>query len=232
MSDPLDWKSLLRRAHARKIYHGSMSFYLALLGEVREAWPPEGTVLEYGAVGSEFLRLVHLAFEYGEAIGLLLGADDPVGAKCWPPPTGPRCRFASAANGPVAPASVDVAFSQEVLGLLPDLTAHARDMFDWLRGGAYYYAAFGWHAAAPRYPSRAKRLQEREVALHAHTLDGAAAALHAAGFEVAVKRLPVTCGVVYDPNTAVANGNLAALLEDVHEHKYLFTCLKPEEKRP
>jgi hypothetical protein len=230
MSDSLNWKSLLRRAHACKIYHGSMSFYLALLAEVREVWPPEGTVLEYGSVGPEFLRLLHLAYEYGEAVGLLLAPDNPAGEERWLLPTGPRCRFIKAMNGQVAPASVDAAFSQEVLGLLPDLTAHAHEMFGWLRCGAYYYAAFGWHSAAPRYSSRAERLQKRGVRLHAHTIDSAAAALHAAGFEVAVKRLPVTCGVVYDPVTAVANGDLAALLEDVHEHKYLFTCLKPEEK--
>ena len=208
-----------------------MSFYLALLGEVREVWPPEGSVLDYGAVGSEFLRLLHLAFEYGEAVGVLLAPDDLAGAEHWPLPIGPRCRFAAAANGQVAPALVDAAFSQEVLGLLPDLAAHAQDVFARLKWGAFYYTVFGWHAAAPRYQMRAERLQGRGVILHAHTIENAAEAFHAAGFEVAVKRLPVTCGVVYDPSMAVVNGDLAALLEDVHEHKYLFTCLKPTEKR-
>lgn len=231
MSNPLDWKSLLRQAHARKIYHGSMSFYLALLGEIRDVWPPEGTVLEYGAAGSEFLRLLHLAYEYDQAVGVLLTADDLAGAEGWEVPIGPRCRFTVAPHGQVAPASVDAAFSQEVLGLLPDLAAHAREVFTWVKWGAFYYAVFGWHAAAPRYRMRAERLQGRGVMLHAHTIENAAEAFHAAGFEVAVKRLPVTCGVVYDPGTAVANGGLAALLEDVHEQKYLFTCLKPTEKR-
>ena len=231
MSDSLDWKSLLPRAHAQQIYHGSMSFYLAMLGEVRDVWPPEGTVLEYGAAGaSEFLRLLHLAFEYGDAVGVLLAADDPAEARAG------RCLSARVASL----RRLRTARSAQPRSMQPSRRRCWACCPTWRRTpkmscavemGAFYYAVFGWHAAAPRYQMRAERLQGRGVMLHAHTIENAALAFHAAGFEVAVKRLPATCGVVYDPAMTAASGTLAALLEDVHEHKYLFTCLKPREKR-
>jgi len=227
MTSPLDWKLLLRRAHTQKIFHGAMGFYLSLLTEVLDPWPPDGAVLEYGAVGPEFLRLAHLAFEFGKAVGVVLRSDGPFDN--WSQTVGLPCRYESADLFKAPANSFDVAFSQEALGFVPDLKEHARLLLNWLKPGAVYYAAYGWHAGNPRVELRAERLKGSGWTLHRHRLEDVALAFHAAGFEVNLKRLPVLYGVVYNPNTAHLNGGLEALLEDVHEHKVLFRCRKVKE---
>jgi hypothetical protein len=224
MTSPLDWKVLLRRAHARKVFHGSMGFYLSLLAEVLDPWPPDGAVLEYGSVGPEFLLLANLAFEFGGASGVVLQGDGP--SDGWSQTDGPPCRYEPSGTFRAATGSFDAAFSQEALGFLPDLGEHARLVLSWLKPGAVYYAVYGWHAGNPRFGPRAGRLKASGRTLHGHRLEEVAGAFHAAGFEVNVKRLPVLYGVVYDPGTARLSDGLEALLEDAHEHKVLFRCRK------
>jgi hypothetical protein len=141
MTNPLDWKALLRRAHARKVFHGSMGFYLSLLADVIDPWSPDGRVLEYGSVGPEFLLLAHLAFEFGGATGTVLKGDGPPDG--WSQPAGPPCRYESADTFRATADSFDAAFSQEALGFVPDLGEHARLIFRWLKPGAVYYAVYG-----------------------------------------------------------------------------------------
>lgn len=224
MTNILDWKVLLRRSHARRIFHGSIGYYLSMLTEVLDPWPPDGAVLEYGSVGAEFLLLAHLAFEFSEAVGLVLPGDGP--SERWSQTAGLPCRYKPADTFHATANSFDAAFSQEVLGFVPDVKEHARLLFNWLKPGAVYYAVYGWHAENPRVGSRIGRLKESGRTLYGHSLEDVALAFHAAGFEVNVKRLPVLYGVVYDPGIAKLNGGLTALLEDTHEHKVLFRCRK------
>jgi hypothetical protein len=221
---PPDWRVVLRRAHARRLFHPALGFYLALAAEVVEPWSPEGRVFDFGSVGPEFLSVLALAHEYGDGVGVVLPADPA-------PANRPdlRVRFVPVGE-PLGSGCFDAGFSQEALGFVPDLAAHARQAHEWLRPGGLYYAAFGWHTANPGWEARSSRLRASGRELCRHSPDDAARALRDAGFEVAVKRLPVLSGAVYDPAVAGESG-LVAMLDEITESKLLFRCLKQEGPR-
>ena len=58
-------------------------------------------------------------------------------------------RFTVAESVPRAWSGFDVALSHEVLYLVPDLAAHARDVHEALVPGGAYYAVMGVHAGSP-----------------------------------------------------------------------------------
>ncbi len=83
----------------------------------------------------------------------------------------------------------DVAFSHEVLYLLPDLADHAATMFSALNAGAPYFAAMGVHAGS-RLMTSWYRANAGELKLpRLYDLDEVAQAFESAGFEVSVGRL-------------------------------------------
>ncbi|MDT8267749.1 methyltransferase domain-containing protein, partial [Roseomonas sp. DSM 102946] len=61
--------------------------------------------------------------------------------------------FAVAADLSPWRGSFDIAFSYEVVYLLPDLAAHAAGIHAALRPGGVYYAVTGCHTAMPLWPA-------------------------------------------------------------------------------
>jgi SAM-dependent methyltransferase len=100
----------------------------------------------------------------------------------------------------------DLAFSHEVLYLLPDLAAHALDMHTALRPGGAYVAAMGCHMDSASWPRWRKVISETSsIPIYDHSLEDVAKAFTAAGFNVGVRPLaldafmPVTVGSPYFP---------------------------------
>jgi hypothetical protein len=84
-----------------------------------------------------------------------------------------------------------LAFSHEVLYLLHDLDAHAREMFAALSPGGVYYAVIGVHAASPLmaewHRGNAQELDLPEL----YDIDEVIAIFEGAGFDGAAARLAV-----------------------------------------
>jgi SAM-dependent methyltransferase len=97
--------------------------------------------------------------------------------------------FETAAAIPSSWGSFDVAFSHEVLYLLPDLADHAATIFSALNTGAPYFAAMGVHAGS-RLMSSWYQANAGELGLPGlYELDDVSRAFEAAGFHVSVGRL-------------------------------------------
>lgn len=100
----------------------------------------------------------------------------------------------------------DVAFSHEVLYLLPDLAAHAAQIKQALKPGGVYYAAIGCHTDQAQWPTWKKLIGDySNVPVQDYSLDDYAAAFMDAGFSAAVQpyRLdgfyPLSAGSAYFP---------------------------------
>jgi SAM-dependent methyltransferase len=146
-------------------------------------------VLDAGCNRGGFLRL--LADEYGIAQGF--GYDPAAGA------IGDAQRlagdrplhFESSDSVPEAWSDMDVAFSHEVLYLLPDMSSHAATMHRSLRPGGVYFAVMGVHSGSPLMVQwHAAHRQELRLP-ELYDIDEVIAIFRGAGFETSVARLVI-----------------------------------------
>lgn len=135
-------------------------------------------------------------------------------------------RFVADDTVPAGWRDFDVAFSHEVIYLLHDLPRHARAMHDALRPGGIYYAVIGVHAGSPLM---VEFHRESAAALDLPPLadiDDVAATFAAAGFVVAVSRLPMRF-VPVAGHGHHEHGRLLEWLDYYYEHKLMFRLERP-----
>src|SRR2546423_2066530 len=176
-------------------------------------------VLDAGCNRGGFLRL--LADDCGIAEGC---GYDPAGGAIDDARRlngGRPLRFAAADTVPAGWRDFDVAFSHEVLYLLPDLAAHARAMLAALQPGGVYYAVMGVHRASPLMVEwhRAHADELRLPALY--DIDDVVATFTAAGFQVSAGRLAIDF-VPAAGHGHEGRGGLLDWLDYYHEHKLLL----------
>ncbi|HUO00315.1 MAG TPA: class I SAM-dependent methyltransferase [Bradyrhizobium sp.] len=181
-------------------------------------------VLDFGCNRGGFLRLLHALKPYRRALGVDiaeasiaaardLGATIPV-------------EFLATSDLSRWPDRFDVAFSYEVIYLLPDLDGHAEMIKQSLRSGGVYYAVTGCHTASPLWPhwkdliggSTNAPVQDRSPEEYAEVFARA-------GFDVSVRRFG------YDGFTAAHKDRkyYPTLLDAVDYpavHKLLFRLVK------
>lgn len=120
----------------------------------------------------------------------------------------------------------DLAFSYEVIYLLPDLAGHAGGMHAALRGGGVYYAVTGCHTESPLWPAFRRAIEETTNApVQDRSPEDYAAAFGAAGFEVSVRRFGYN-GFVPVPRDDRYYKKLSEAIDYAAEHKLLFRCVK------
>jgi SAM-dependent methyltransferase len=144
-------------------------------------------VLDAGCNRGGFLRL--LADRWGIAAGYgydpAPGAIDDARRLAGDRPL----RFEASETVPAGWNDLDVAFSHEVLYLLPDLRSHAAAMLAALKPGAPYFAVMGVHAGSALMSAwHAARAAELGLP-RLYDLDEVVDAFEAAGFEAAVAQL-------------------------------------------
>ena len=162
------------------------------------------TVLDYGCNQGGFLRLLYDRFPYKSAVGVDIAHESVARAELLKGhrPVQYRGTDKAASLGQV----FDFAFSHEVIYLLPDIAAHAKDIHDALRPGGAYIAAMGCHTDAAIWPRwRSLIAETSSIPIHDHSLEDVARAFTGAGFSVSVRPLaldafmPVTLGSAYFP---------------------------------
>jgi SAM-dependent methyltransferase len=109
--------------------------------------PSGKRVLDAGCNRGGFLRLLADRHNIAEGMGYdpATGAIDDARRMAGQRPL----RFATGSSVPEGWGEFDVAFSHEVLYLLPDLVAHARAIHRSLRPGGVYFAVMGVHTRSP-----------------------------------------------------------------------------------
>jgi SAM-dependent methyltransferase len=131
-------------------------------------------------------------------------------------------QFDVAGDVPVGWGRFDVAFSHEVMYLIPDLRAHAESVHGALVPGGSYYAVMGVHATSPLMVEWHKEHAAELRLPPLHDPDGVAASFAAAGFEVAASRLKI--GFVPIPAQAP---RVLEWLDYYSEKKLLFRFTRP-----
>lgn len=120
--------------------------------------------------------------------------------------------------------SARIAFSHEVLGLLPDLSQHAEQMKKVLEPGGCYYTSFSWHTDNPYLQNHINHRHSRGLSFYEYGLEEVADAFHRAGFEVGVKRIKVPYFLMYDPKiTGKRFGNIATMIRCLEDHAVVFS---------
>ena len=125
----------------------------------------------------------------------------------------------------------DVAFSQEVIYTIKDLDRHAKEIFNSLKKGAYYFATIGSHIENPLWSKRRQLIRnEEEYYAYDYTIDEIADVFYKSGFQVGIKRLPVEYPILYNPIiTKEFSNTLQELVKTSYENKMIFSFWKPFE---
>jgi SAM-dependent methyltransferase len=144
-------------------------------------------VLDFGCNRGGFLRLLYALkpFRRGLGIDIARGSIEAAQALVG----GVPIDFAVASDPSAWPERFDLAFSYEVVYLLPDIAGHAASMYATLRPGGVYYAVTGCHTESVLWPRfRAVISETTNAPVLDRSPDEYAAAFIDAGFDVSVRR--------------------------------------------
>jgi SAM-dependent methyltransferase len=144
-------------------------------------------VLDFACNRGGFLRLLHALKPYWHAIGVDIAHESIATARTLAG-TAP-IEFEVASDLSAWRGRFDVAFSYEVMYLLPDIGRHAADIHAALGAGGVYYAVTGCHTDCPLWPRWRQIIAESTNApVQNHSPEDYAGAFESAGFLVSVRR--------------------------------------------
>jgi SAM-dependent methyltransferase len=145
------------------------------------------TVLDFGCNRGGFLRLLHTLRPFRFGVGIDI-AKDSIAAAAAAKGDLPL-QFEVATDLTRWKNTFDIAFSYEVIYLLPDLARHAHEVFAALRDGGVYYAVTGCHTESPLWPKwRALIGAASNAPVQNYAPQDFLEAFVSAGFDVSVKR--------------------------------------------
>ena len=155
-------------------------------------------VLDFGCNQGGFLRLLYRLWPYREATGIdvvpksIQEAQQQRGDL---PVTYLVCD-----NPTALPLTYDVAFSHEVVYLLPSIEAHAQQMAACLSRGGNYFLALSCHTANPLWAKWKILLKDKtEMHPYDYSPEQIRAALMGAGFRVTIRPFEMEMGAQIDP---------------------------------
>ena len=177
-------------------------------------------VLDIGCSTGGFLRL--LVDELG--IGAGCGFDPAAGpvAIARERRDGRPLEYEAATEVPPQWSGFDVAFSHEVLFVLPDLASHAAQVWRSLRPGGSYYAVFGTHDRNPSMADWHASVREQLSLPPVRSLEDVASAFTGAGFEAHLGRMRF--GLL--PLSLMGDTDLGTVLDYYDRHKVIFRFVR------
>ena len=194
------------------------------IGAIPETDLSTRDILDFGCNRGGFLRLLYALKPYRRALGVDIASDSIAAAQRLAGPVPAEYRVATDLSD--WPGRFDVAFSYEVIYLLPDIAAHAASIHRTLRDGGVYYAVTGCHTASPLWPAWRDLIGGTTRApVQDRSPDDYARAFADAGFAVAVRRfgfdgfVPAGKDRHYYPTVLDA-------IDYPAEHKLLFRLVK------
>jgi SAM-dependent methyltransferase len=149
--------------------------------------PAGRRVLDAGCNQGGFLRLLTDGYAIAEGFGYdpAVGAIEDAGRLAGDRPL----RFEASPSVPERWTGLDVAFSHEVLYLLPDMAAHAAAIHRALRPGGVYFAVIGVHTGSPLMVEWHAANREELQLPQLYDVDDVIATFQRAGFDASVARL-------------------------------------------
>jgi SAM-dependent methyltransferase len=120
----------------------------------------------------------------------------------------------------------DLAISHEVIYLVPDIAAHAADIFHALKSGGVYYAVTGCHTDNPLWSKwRALVAKRTNTVVQDRSITDYAKAFQAAGFKVSARKLEFDGFLLYSDNAWTPD--LADSLDYYTQTKIVYRLVKP-----
>jgi SAM-dependent methyltransferase len=183
-------------------------------------------VIDFGCNRGGFLRLLHSLKPFRQGLGIDIALDSIADARKLAGTAPVDYEVASELSA--WPNCFDMAFSYEVIYLLPDISEHAASMYSALRSGGVYYAVTGCHTDSPLWPTFRDTISKTTNApVQDRAPDDYSAAFAAAGFPVSVRRFGYD-GFVPAPKDRSYYPRLMDAVDYAAEHKLLFRFMKHE----
>lgn len=208
---------------------GHLPSWEALIDRVREQDLSRAEVLDFGCNRGGLLRALMKRRPFHRGLGVDI-ATEPLRA---------AQEMADRAHLPLTYAPVDVlrgmtgsfdlALSHEVLYLLPDIAAHARQMAELLKPGGVYYAAIGEYAESPFWARWEPLLVAKSaVPPVGWSLKAICTAFHDAGLAVTLRPLGCEAFMPWEPNDPWFDSP-ADLSRFMREILMVLRCEKPRD---
>lgn len=204
---------------------GHSPYWRHLIGLAPEAALPSRTVLDFGCNRGGFLRLLHRLHPLARGIGVDIARQsvDAANAERGDAPL----EYHVATDLARWADMFDLAFSYEVIYLLPDLRDHARQMIAALKPGGVYYAVTGCHTGSPLWPAWRKFLpQITNAPVQDYSIEDIVAAFRDAGLVVTFRRFGYD-GFVGLPRDPRYYPRLIDAVTYHAEHKMVFRLARP-----
>ena len=181
-------------------------------------------ILDFGCNRGGFLRLLHALKPFRRALGVDIASASVAAAREFAGTAPIEYEVASEVSG--WPDLFDLAFSYEVIFLLPNLASHAASIHAALRSFGVYYAVTGCHTGSPLWSTWRDRIGESTNApVQDRSPEDYAEAFTAAGFEVSVRRFGYA-GFVSVSKDRSAFPRLIDAVDYPANHTLLFRLVK------
>lgn len=162
--------------------------WMTIIEKISESDLKGKAVLDFGCNRGGFLNVLHKNKNFEKALGIDIAMDSLAAAR--EANAGVPVTFEHSENLKNHVQEFDVAFSHEVVYLLPDLAAHAQEMHSVLKSGGVYYMAIGEYSENPLWPRWEKVIKDfSPVKPYTYSLQDMAEAFEKQGFDVYIRRL-------------------------------------------
>lgn len=204
-----------------RMFHGHFHHWRTMVDLMTETNLRNKKVLDFGCNQGGFLRMLYNNYPYAGAVGVDIAEASLAKARAFA--AGLPIKYEPAAYLDSVKDAFDVAFSHEVIYLLQDLDAHARQMKSVLKKGGVYYAATGCHTDNPLWPAWHKVITEySNIPVPNYALSDYANAFTRAGFGVELQSFKNTGFITAEEDDHVYYPTLMDKLRYYAQHKILF----------
>lgn len=223
----------ISQAHNKVGLDGNLPFWISMIKESQKVLKPnkERTILDFGCADGKFLQLLYLMDNLKDGLGIDL--DKKLIKTAIAKNKNSNIRYEISKNKTLTKYNkyFDAVYSQEVIYTIKDLKKHAKEIFDSLKAGGFYFATIGSHIQNPLWDKRRKMIREEEIYYaYDYSIEEIAEVFYSVGFEVGIKRLPVEYFLVYHPVlTKEFSNSLLDLVDTTYENKMMFSFWKPCE---
>ena len=196
-----------------------------IIHKMKETDLQNKTVLDFGCNQGGFLRMLYQLRPFKQGVGMDIATQSLETAEKLR--FGMPVTFCNAGDIQSYTNQFDLAFSHEVIYLLPDLDEHARHIYETLKEGGVYYATTGCYTDMPLWEKWHDIISAySNIAVPNHSLDDYLNAFAKAGFKVSAQRfqlddfIPIKTERSYFPN------EVKDRLDFFNDYKVIFRLQK------
>jgi len=221
----------ISQAHQKIGLNGNIGFWIAMIKESQKILKPnvDKNILDFGCGDGKFLQVFDLMDSLHYGIGLELNKDLIESANKSNDNKNIKYETYNTQILEEYSKYFDAIYSQEVIYTIDDLKYHAKEMFNSLKCGGFYFATIGSHIDNPLWSKRRSIInKEEKYSAYDYSIEEIADIFYNTGFEVGIKRLPVEYFLIYHPiKTKDFSNSLLDLVDTSYDNKMLFSFYKP-----